>query len=248
MTGLWLLAALAACGPHRADALPEPPKWQERHGGDALRLDLARAFLEQGASQRALDLLAEVEDRDRQHGELVLLQGWGLREQGALVEAEALLTRATEALPRDARPYTQLGLLYAEEQRRAEAAAAFRRATELAPDDASTWNNLGFVQTAAAQTEEAVASLQRAVALDGSQTRYRNNLGFAYASAGRWEDAASAFTSANPPLDAQLNLGLANELADRKAQALVHYQRALEYNPSHPAALSSVRRLSAESP
>src|SRR5437870_2303132 len=61
-------------------------------------------------------------------------------------EAGALLERALEARPDDARAWYRLGNVRMEQGRDAQAAACFERAVKLDPTHAKSWNNLGAVR------------------------------------------------------------------------------------------------------
>ncbi len=246
MKNLVLLSALAltACGPKR-QITPEPA-WRSEEGQERLRLELVDGLLEEGAYPEALMMIATARERDDDDPTLDLYQGIALNRTGLASEAERILQAYVESRPRDERGWRELGLIFADTQRLDLSAEALQHAVDLHDSDAGTWNNLGYVLMSARRYDEAVLALQRAVELDGSQLRYRNNLGFALAGAGALADALQAFMSAAHPADAHANLALALELAGDGITALDHYERALEYDPTHETSREALERLHTE--
>lgn len=243
-----LLTGLAtACVPKGVEVQPEPA-WKQREGRKNIRLDLAAQMLEFKRHQEAQRLIAMVREDagKRPVPEADLLQGRAYAIEGMVDEAEQLLVSAAAGLPRDARPYRELGLLYAEADRPDEAIAAYERAVELDPSHAASWNNLGFLRFSQGDAVAAVDALEEAVARDGSEARYRQNLAFALLRTGRVDRARRLFESVGGRAHAWYNLGVAWEATDDATAALDAYRKALEADPSYEPAQEALARL--ESP
>ncbi|TNE91350.1 MAG: tetratricopeptide repeat protein [Deltaproteobacteria bacterium] len=240
---------LAACAPKRP-ALAEDETWRDFESKLEVRLDVIETLLDQGAVRKAETIIAQMRSEGEDTPELDYLQGRALYLQGMSAEAEQLLSRATTAMKRDARPHEVLGLLYADAQRSDEAVTELQTAVKLDENNAKTWNNLGFVLTSTQRFDEAVEALREAVRLDGTIARYRNNLGFALHASGHPADAMQVFKSTGTLADAHTNMAVAWELAGSLDEARAQYAAALESNPEHTPAKEGLARLEAheESP
>jgi superkiller protein 3 len=249
--GLAVPALLAAGVAFAADKPPkskslhpqveEPAPW-ETHPNE-LKLDLVRSLISEGDDAEALSMIAAMRQSGLTVPQLDLLQGIALRNQGVDSEAERLLLAAQKKMPRDAGPYRELCLLYADARKLDEAVASCHRATELSPTDAASWNNLGFLYLGLDRSADALAALQRATDIDSSQVRYRNNLGFAQAAAGRYEDALRTFQSTSSEAEARYNLGVAYNRAGRPEDAADNWRQALEADPDCAEARTALKDL-----
>jgi len=236
-----------ACGatqrpdPRGPEVVDELPPWLTE--GEKVRLEVAQKLVEQGNTHSALEIIRGMRQDGYDSGELDLLQGKALRMDGLVDDAEALLRDADKKLRRDARPATEMCILFADAGRLDEAIAQCRRATELDTESAQAWNNLGFLQLAADLPEEALASCSSAVQLDSSNPLFRNNLALAQAALGRHEAAYQTYQSTLPRSLAAFNVGAALERFDDPQSALVYYERALSYDPSNIDAVAARERL-----
>ncbi len=237
------MLALGGCGPGPKSGLEPTPEWRSERDKTGLRLKIAADLIDVGAITEGLQLLADIRQEGTDTPELDYLQGLGLSRQGLASEAETLLLASAKHLRKDARPWRELGLIYADTDRPQMAIDALQTALEYDDRDAASWNNLGFLQLSEKQYAPALESSQQAVALDGSVARYRNNLGFAFAANDRPEEAFRAFRSAGTVGDAHANLGLAYELHNDPDNALQQFTKALEYSPSHVLAQQGLSRL-----
>jgi len=240
------LVLLASCAGRQRREVEEPPAWRDERQSYDVRIALIETLVDGGSTRPAMDLLATMREEGIDNPELDLLQGRALYVEGMYGEAESLLLGTLDELGKDPRPWRALGLVYADTGRVAESTEALATAVDLAPDHAATWNNYGYLLMSAGRHQEASDALRKAVALDGTVFRYRNNLGFAQAACGRYDEALQSFSTAGTPADAHANLGTALEAAGELARAVEHYQRALEYNPTHASAKESFERLQAD--
>lgn len=241
---LLALALASGCVPRHPGIEAAPaPAYATASGRNQVRLDVAEALLDDGKPGRARQVLALAVEEGADPHEVALLQGRAMWMEGLSEEAEVLLLKARRGMPKDARPYSLLGLIHADSGRVDEAIADYREVTRLDPQDAAGWNNLGFLLLSQGNYDEARQALSRAVTLDGTNPKYRTNLGFALAGVGRHNEALQAFRGVGSEADAQANLALAFELSGDPQKASVHYRKALDENPVHKAALDGLERL-----
>lgn len=237
-----LLLALAACTP-KGVTIEEEPRWRTEEGKRAVRYELLETLSQEDAHSQVLTLVADLRAEDQGSPVLDYYQGRALYGQGFYGEAERILLAYHKQSPRDARALEVLGLLYADTERPQLAIEALQEAVRRDPDQAETWNNLGFLLLSERRYPEAQEALQQAVGLDGTRALYRNNLGFALAANGHYRQAFEAFQSTGRVEDAHYNLAVAYELGEDTDQALVHYHKAIEYNPDHEASQKAIHRL-----
>ncbi len=224
----------------------ELPPWMTQ--GEQVRLDVAEKLLETENTIGALEILRAMRAEGYDTPELDLLQGKALRIDGLYEEAERLLLRADDKLRKDARPSTELCVLYADAGRVDEAIAQCRIAVERDDKNAQGWNNLGFLLLANGDPQESLEAIGRAVELDGTNSRFRNNLGLAQATLGRDEAAFRTFQSTLPRGLAAFNVAVALERADDIQGALAYYERALSIDPQLAEASAARDRLRATLP
>lgn len=242
---LLALCLALGCAPKRGVEAQDTPDWMNQREQAEIRLDIVEVLLDQGQTDAAMPILAQLHEDEVRDPRLVLYQGKALHLQGMTTEAEQLYLQAASNMGRDPRPARELGVLYAETDRIDQAITSFQRALDL-QEDAATWNNLGFLLYSQQRHEEAVPALQRAVSMDGTQARYRNNLGFALAAVGRYDEALASFMSLGQAADAHANLAIAMELTGDELGAAFHYTRALEIDPAQATAREAVERLEIE--
>jgi Flp pilus assembly protein TadD len=238
------VALLVGCGPKegRIEAGP-PPVTESRDGRNQVRFEVADALLRGGNTAQALAAIRLAEEEGAPIEVIQLYRGRAMYQDGLFVEAESLLREAQRRMPRDPRPLATLGLIQADTGRTDEAIETFRQLLRLDGTDADTWNNLGFLLLTQQKYPEATEALTEAISRDGTQPRYRVNLGFALFGAGRPAEALNAFRGAGTEADAQSNLALAYELAGDDGDAVAHYQRALDVDPSHRSATEGLKRI-----
>ena len=161
--------------------------------GEALREDLAATYVEKGAYDAAIPLLRRALLDKPKSAHVHALYGKVLREKGLYPQAERELIIARDLAPRAAKPFAELGILYALERRQPESEAAFRKAVALEARHAPYWNNLGFSLYVGGKVDEAVTCFEKALAIDPALMVAYNNLGFAYGRCGNTLRRASGF-------------------------------------------------------
>jgi Flp pilus assembly protein TadD len=236
-------AALTGCLPKNGvpeEAIEEMPPWMTEEGGEKVRLELIEQLLDDDNTYAALDIVRQMRSEGFDTPEIDLLQGRALRIDGVTSEAERLLVIAQKRMPRDARPPSELCVLYADLQRLDEAVDRCRRATELDPHDGKSWNNLGFLLLSVEQPAEALEAAEMAMLIDATEARYRNNLGMAQAALGRDEQAFHTLQSTMSRADAAYLVGQVVERFQGAAPAKPWYEKALKLEPAHADARAAV--------
>ncbi|WP_420465052.1 tetratricopeptide repeat protein [Panacagrimonas sp.] len=95
-------------------------------------------------------------------------------------EAEAAFTALAEDFPEFSGPQTNLGILYAQSNRRDAAVAAFTRAATANPDNASAFNWLGVLNRQAGDFERARQAYEKALSVNPDYAAAHLNLGLLY--------------------------------------------------------------------
>lgn len=240
MRALIGVALLAGCAPKK-HAEP-PPRWMTEK--DQVRVEIIRTLVDGGDFPRALELIRMMRAEGVEREELDLLQGIALREQGLWEDAERLLEKAAEGMPRNAEVQAALCVLQADQGAHDKAIAHCERATELDDGDAAAWNNLGYLRlTVGSDPVGAKTALQHAVDIEPNSARYRNNLAFAQVANGDHRAALRTFLTTGSPADAHYNVGAAFERDGDAQRARTYYERALKYDADHSRADEALQRL-----
>ena len=95
-------------------------------------------------------------------------------------EAEAAFTALAVDFPEFSGPQTNLGILYAQSNRRDAAVAAFTRAATANPDNASAFNWLGVLNRQAGDFERARQAYEKALSVNPDYAAAHLNLGLLY--------------------------------------------------------------------
>ena len=148
---------------------------------------------------------------------ITFTRGRAYRKKGMAREAERELAEAARLAPDDARVWTDLGHVLAEQKKFDEAAAAFTTALNLDPASEDAGTALGVVLVDAGKAEEAEAALKKAIEANAKSPALWNNLGAARVRLGDTAGAIEAFQKAlsmDAGFDAaRANLTRATEIA-----------------------------------
>jgi Flp pilus assembly protein TadD len=173
-----VLALLASC------AQPGP-----QLGTGQPSLNTARAALDSGAPDLALNICTRIAASDPGNAEALACQGDALIAQGRPNEADAAYTNAIVVDPGCIPALLGLGRLrLASDPRRAE--ELFRLVLARAPRNAVALNNLGIARDLQGRHAEAQAAYGQAIAADPDMRAAQVNLALSTALAGRPGDAA----------------------------------------------------------
>jgi tetratricopeptide (TPR) repeat protein len=88
-----------------------------------------------------------------------------VKQERKLIDAEALLERATQIAPDFAAAWLDLGHAFRKRAKRMEAIEAYKKATELEPRNGFAWENLASATASAGYPEQAAEAFQRAIAV-----------------------------------------------------------------------------------
>lgn len=211
-------------------------------GNPAIRLQLARRYLELGFPDLALEHARLVAERLPDSADAQIEQARALRALGFGREAADALEAFFRAHPRaSANVPAWLGILRDELGQWQQGEAAHRAAIAMAPDRDDLFNNLGYNLLRQGRYEEARQALERALALNPESKAARNNLGLALAATG--SGALEVFRRSSDPATAHNNLACALIEQGRYEEARKELESALAYNRNHPAALANLRLL-----
>ncbi|HJU43035.1 MAG TPA: tetratricopeptide repeat protein [Vicinamibacterales bacterium] len=169
--------------------------------------------------------------------------GTALQEQQRYEEAIRHHERATALVPGYAPAYNNLGAALRASGRIDEAIATYKKALELQPDYPSAQNNLGAALAAKGDAAGAIAAFRAAIAIDDRSATAHRNLGNLLYDVGtelleeqNFDAAAARFHEAlkiRPDWpEAHNNLGIALASRGRIAEALTHFERAVQLNPN----------------
>ena len=214
-----------------------------------LRYRLGQAYLKTGAHRLAvqeLDLALEMAPAPTRanggaaEGYLAnnyYFLGVAYRGAGRPAEAEHHFERAIE-LSGHALSHLELGELWIENGRRAEGIEALRRAAAAGSDRAEEVQAIGSSLARHGQLEDAVAAFAEAAGL-GTTSSLEADWCAALLQLGRLQEGLSHCEEAvrldEASARAHLHLGIALEMADRASDALRHYERAVELDPTSRA-------------
>ncbi len=167
-----------------------------------------------------------------------------LRLEGRLDDAVALVRRALERDPLDARALSELAHALRWQGHLQEAHSAAARAVAIAPGLAVAWFNLGAVQVESGDTGSGIEAYRKALALDPAFAEAWSNLGGALALTGDASGEIDAYFRAvgvNPALaPVWSNLGNALLEAGETREAVSACRRAVELDPGVASAWSNL--------
>lgn len=194
------------------------------------RLAPARAALEKGESQRALELATEYLQEKPSSGEAMDLKGLALQSLGR-PEAEQAFREAIRLLPSRPEPRDHLAAFLYQAGDSRQAAQEWQEAIRVDADYAPAHYNLGSVYQAQGRLDEAVTQYREALRLKPDLAQARINLGIALVGLGRFPEAEkelreAAKLSPNDP-EAAFNLGAALVSARRTDEGIRELRRAL---------------------
>ena len=212
---------------------------------------LGRAALERRDYARAVEYLQKTLTLDPSATSVHYPLGMAYRALGQAAEAEAHLTRATDAgsVPppdplmdavastlRGAGAFESRGMAALQARDWKGAVDNLQHAVALAPANAVTRLNLGTALSLAGDAKSARRELLEAVRLDPRLAKAHFGLGVLAQDAGEWAEAVERFTIAIERdagfVDAHFTLAEALRRTGRAADALAHYQHVLGLNPA----------------
>jgi Flp pilus assembly protein TadD/ketosteroid isomerase-like protein len=168
----WVLVALAAALPARADDLQE-----------------AHKLLKAGQHRQALSLVDKVLASSPRDANARFLKGVILTEQGKAKEAIEIFTKLTQDRPELPEPYNNLAVIYASQGQYDKARAALEQSIRTHPSYATAYENLGDVYAKLASQ-----AYDKALQIDSSNAAAKQKLSLVRELTGR--PSATAVASA----------------------------------------------------
>jgi cold shock CspA family protein/cytochrome c-type biogenesis protein CcmH/NrfG len=138
-----------------------------------------------------------------------------------------------------------------DEERWEEAIGAYREALQAAPKDASVHYNLGLALHETGRRAAAMAHYREALRLRPDHAETHLNLGTALYENGQLEEAVEAFQSAltlEPLTDAYYNLGLVHQDLEHYPEAVVAFQKYLQFDQDSDWAAEARENIAAMRP
>jgi len=167
-----------------------------------------------------------------------LSQGRALLEHGYVQESISELSiAATQVGPGLVEANNLLGIAYDRMGWHRQAIEAYQRALTFAPKDPYVLANLGFSLHLADDHQNALKRLKQASKLAPGTPVIYNNLGIVLARLRKYEEAYKHFAIASNEYDAHLKLAGILEDQRRDAEAVKHYEAALNMQPGASAVL-----------
>jgi Flp pilus assembly protein TadD len=210
-----------------------------------IRLELAKAYLERGYPDVALEISRLAAARFPESGEAQLALVSALRDLNHRAEAIDGLVAFLKAHPQTGPQYfSWLGILRDESGLWPLGEPAHRKALELAPSLDYLHNNLGYNLLMQKKYAEAAGEFREALKLNPRSPVARNNLGLALANLDETDQALANWQSGSDPATAHNNLAAVLMEKGNYPNARKELEIALSYNDAYPAALKNLELVS----
>jgi tetratricopeptide (TPR) repeat protein len=131
-----------------------------------------------GSVEKAREQAKEMLQRNACSGHLAYARIALYEKNPGLAEQE--LRQATQAEPKNWRPYHRLGYIYVEQRRYDEAIVQFKQYVALAPEDANSYDSLGEGYFTKGETDAAIIQFQKALSINPKFSSSLYNLGRSY--------------------------------------------------------------------
>ena len=210
-----------------------------------IRLELAKAYLDRGYPDVALEISRLAAARFPESGEAQLALVSALRDMNHRAEAIDGLVVFLQAHPQTGPQYfSWLGILRDESGLWPLGEPAHRKALELAPSLDYLHNNLGYNLLMQKKYAEAAGEFREALKLNPRSPVARNNLGLALADLDETDQALANWQSGSDPATAHNNLAAVLMEKGNYPNARKELEIALGYNNAYPAALKNLELVS----
>src|SRR5215469_9880594 len=206
--------------------------------GDEL-YDAAKAALERGSYQTAIELLQKVVGADPKHKTAWMDLGRAYMVLRQTDLAIAAFERQSELDPYDEFAFDSLGWAYDTERKYDQSATEFNKAIEINPLSPYAHGALGSMYQESHQYEKAAPELEKAVSLKPDDAALEINLGDCYLNLGQDDKALAAFDKATQ-LSATPDVW--NNIAYQLSLKGAHLDRAQQYAESAVTAVANSLR------
>lgn len=203
---------------------------------------------EAGDLDSALDQIRSLrEDNPEEAANLWLIQVNLLQDQGHHQQAIDAANEALEAHPEDQNLLYTRSMLYEQQGQIDQSMDDLRTMIELEPDNPTALNALGYVMTVHTdRLEEARGYIEEALAMDPENPAVLDSMGWVLYRQGDTEGALDYLHRAYdiyPDPEIAAHYGEVLWQLDRRAQARVVWERALDEAPDHEVLLETLQRL-----
>jgi arylsulfatase A-like enzyme/Tfp pilus assembly protein PilF len=214
-------------------------------GNPVFRGSLAHALRKAGRLREAIPLYRQAvaiapDDADAWYNLAIALQEAGLNQ-----EAGAAIRESVRRDPQRPEAHNALGIAYLSERNPQAAEAEFAKAIEIDPRNARALTNLGNVHRGAGKLDDAAREYDRALAIAPNYPDALNGMGVVEVQRGRPRQAVDWFDRAikasSDFYEAQLNRGIALQMAGDAAGAAAQYRDLLARLPRSSAYLDQRR-------
>ncbi len=203
------------------------------------RGSLARALRQSGRLREAIPLYREAVAMAPEDSEAWYNLAVALQEAGLTKEAGVAIRESLRRDPRRPEAHNALGIALLAEGNPNAAEGEFAKAIELDPGDARAFTNLGNVHRGAGRLEDAAREYEQALALAPNYADALNGMGVVEVQRDRPQQAIiwfdRALKAAPDFYEAQLNRGIALQLAGDRAAAAAQLTELLAHLPDSPA-------------
>ena len=145
----------------------------------ALLMALARSYLGEGKTEKALEMLRKITGKEPQNGTAWVLMASMLLEKGRLEEGRAALEHVPQEAVTDPIVFINIGVLFMNQKRNEEAEGYFSKAIDVAPGRFDGYYYRGLARIGLQRYAEARADLSKVVELapaDSNETKESRQL------------------------------------------------------------------------
>jgi tetratricopeptide (TPR) repeat protein len=128
-----------------------------------LLMALARSYSGEGNTEKAVEMLKKVTDKDASNWGAWMLMANMLLEKGKLEEGRAALEKVPQASVTDPNVFINVGILFMNQKKNDEAEGYFTKAVEVAPAQYDPYYYRGLARIALGKHAEAKADLKKVV-------------------------------------------------------------------------------------
>jgi tetratricopeptide (TPR) repeat protein len=164
-------------------------------------------------------------------------------DRGEYAKAESQYKKALQEEKNHQMALFRLGCLQAAQKRYPEAIETWKRYVKATAGAADAYSNLAYCEELSGNPNAAEGDYRRGIAQDPKNEACRVNYGLMLARHGRINEGILQLQSVLSPAEVHYNLAGVYELANRKEQAKIEYQQALELDPDMAEAKAKLAQL-----
>jgi tetratricopeptide (TPR) repeat protein len=224
----------------REMAKKETEEWVRKEGKETLGNIIDK--LEKVAQEQiALAVQnAKEEIKKQSKAEELFMQGNSYYYDKEYDKAIEAYQKALESNPKNDATYTNMGVVYTNQEKYDKAIEAFQKALEVNPKKDGAYTNMGIVYGQQEAYDKAIEAYQKALKINPKQDAAYYNMGIAYGKQEAYDKEIEAYQKAlkiNPKQDAAyINMGIAYSNQEKYDKAIEAFQKALKINPKQDAA------------